>query len=93
MIKTFADKQTAAIFANRKVRNFDMKTMRTAQRKLAMLNRIEHVEELRVPPGNRLEKLSGNRSGQWSIRINNKWRICFEWTEGHAWNVEIVDYH
>ncbi len=93
MIKTFADKQTAAIFANQKVRKLDPGTMRTAQRKLAILHRIESVEELRIPPGNRLERLSGNRSGQWSIRINHKWRICFEWRDGDAWNVEIVDYH
>jgi len=58
-----------------------------------MLNQAGTVENLRVPPGNRLEKLSGDRDGQWSIRINQQWRICFEWREGHAWEVEIVDYH
>ena len=93
MIKTFATKETAAIFANKKIRRFDPKMVRVAQRKLALLNRIERIEELRVPPGNRLEKLSGKRSGQWSIRINDQWRICFEWRDGNAWNVEMVDYH
>ena len=93
MIRTFATKETAAIFANKKIRRFDPQMVRVAQRKLALLNRIERVEELRVPPGNRLEKLSGKRSGQWSIRINDQWRICFEWRDGNAWNVEMVDYH
>ena len=93
MIKTFATTEAAAIFANKRVRRFDPKMLRVAQRKLALLNRIEQVEELRIPPGNRLEKLSGKRSGQWSIRINDQWRICFEWRDGNVWNVEIVDYH
>ena len=93
MIKTFATKETAAIFANQKVRSFDIQILRIAQRKLAQLNRIERLNELRIPPGNRLEKLSGKREGQWSIRINEQWRICFEWQDGNAWNVEIVDYH
>lgn len=78
---------------NQRVRRFDDHTQRAAQRKMALLNRVERVEELRIPPGNRLEKLSGTRAGQWSIRINAQWRICFEWQDGHAWNVEIVDYH
>lgn len=93
MIKTFSNKETAAVFANQKVRRFDVYMLRVAQRKLLQLNRVQQVEELQIPPGNRLEKLSGKRSGQWSIRINEKWRICFEWHSGHAWNVEIVDYH
>jgi len=93
MIKTFATKETAAIFANKKVRGLDPQTLRIAQRKLAQLNRVESIEELRIPPGNRLEKLSGKRAEQWSIRMNKKWRICFDWKDGNAWNVEIVDYH
>lgn len=93
MIKTFADKETAAAFANVRVRRFSEELLQTARRKLAQLNRIEMIEELRIPPGNRLEKLSGTREGQWSIRINGQWRICFEWYNGHSWNVEIVDYH
>ena len=64
-----------------------------ALRKLRMLNRATTVVDLRVPPANRLEKLSGTRSGQWSIRINDQWRICFDWQAGDALNVEIVDYH
>ncbi len=93
MIKTFATKETAAVFVNRKVRRFDIYLLRVAQRKLAQLHRVQHIDELRIPPGNRLEKLSGKRAGQWSIRINDQWRVCFEWREGHAWEVEIVDYH
>ena len=58
-----------------------------------MLNRAERLEDLRIPPGNRLEALRGDRAGQHSIRINAQWRICFEWRDGHVWNVEIVDYH
>jgi len=62
-------------------------------RKLAMLNRAGRIEDLRVPPGNRLETLRGDRAGQWSIRINDRWRICFGFIDGHAFDVEIVDYH
>ncbi|MBN2702262.1 MAG: type II toxin-antitoxin system RelE/ParE family toxin [Methylothermaceae bacterium] len=93
MIKTFGDKETAAVFANLHVRRFNPALLKAARRKLALLNRVASVEELRIPPGNRLEKLSGDREGQWSIRINNQWRVCFEWRDGRAWNVEIVDYH
>jgi proteic killer suppression protein len=64
-----------------------------ALRKLRMLNRAQTLQDLRVPPANRLERLSGDRSGQYSIRINDQWRICFEWRDGHAWRVEITDYH
>ncbi len=64
-----------------------------ALRKLRMLNRAVNLQDLRVPPNNRLEKLSGGRVGQYSIRVNDQWRICFEWKEGNADNVEIVDYH
>jgi len=66
---------------------------RPARRKLLLLDAVQALEELRVPPGNRLEALRGDRGGQWSIRINDRWRICFEWRDGEAWNVEIVDYH
>ena len=93
MIKTFANKETAAVFANERVRRFGEEWLQVARRKLAQLNRIETVEELRIPPGNRLQKLSGGREGQWSIRVNDQWRICFVWLDGHAWEVEIVDYH
>jgi proteic killer suppression protein len=64
-----------------------------ALRKLRMLNRAETLQDLRVPPANRLERLSGDREGQYSIRVNDRWRVCFEWEEGEALNVEIVDYH
>ena len=64
-----------------------------ALRKLRLINRVQKVEELRQPPGNQLEQLKGDRKGQWSIRINRQWRICFHWNEGDASNVEIVDYH
>ncbi|WP_408648036.1 type II toxin-antitoxin system RelE/ParE family toxin [Thiocapsa bogorovii] len=67
--------------------------MQQAQRKLAMLNCAGSLDDLRVPPRNRLETLSGDRDGQCSIRINDQWRLCFEWREGQAWNVLIVDYH
>lgn len=62
-------------------------------RKLRLLNNAASLDELRIPPGNRLEALKGDRAGQWSIRINDQWRICFAWRSGDAWNVEIVDYH
>ena len=93
MIKTFADKETAAVFAQLQVRRFSPELMAAARRKMAVLNRIVSVDELRIPPGNRLERLGGDRAEQWSIRINGQWRLCFEWRNGDAWNVEIVDYH
>lgn len=93
MIKTFANRETAAVFANERVRRFSEEWLQVARRKLAQLNQVETMEELRIPPGNRLQKLSGGREGQWSIRVNDQWRICFIWLNGHAWEVEIVDYH
>ena len=93
MIKTFANKETAAVFANARVRRFGEDWLQVARRKLAQLNRVEAVEELHIPPGNRLKKLAGGREGQWSICVNDQWRICFIWLDGHAWEVEIVDYH
>ncbi|QVL49834.1 MAG: type II toxin-antitoxin system RelE/ParE family toxin [Thiocapsa sp.] len=93
MIKSFADKETAALFAGKRVKRWGPDLMRQAQRKLAMLNRAGSLDDLRMPPGNRLETLSGDRDGQCSIRINDQWRLCFEWREGQAWNVLIVDYH
>ncbi|MEY2343254.1 type II toxin-antitoxin system RelE/ParE family toxin [Acidithiobacillus sp. IBUN Pt1247-S3] len=93
MIMSFADKQTAAVFAGLKVRRFGAELLRMAQRKLAQLHRAGRIEDLAVPPGNRLEKLSGDRNGQWSMRINDQWRICFVWRDSNAWDVEIVDYH
>ena len=93
MIKSFANKETAALFAGHRVRHFGGDWLPAARRKLAQLNRVAMVEELLVPPGNRLERLSGDREGQWSIRINGQWRICFRFHGGDAYEVEIVDYH
>jgi proteic killer suppression protein len=92
MIKTFKCIDTENLFAGCRVSRFT-NIATVAMRKLAMLNRAERLDDLRVPPGNRLEALKGHRKEQYSIRINAQWRICFEWREGHAWNVEIVDYH
>ena len=93
MIKSFADKATAAIFAGELVRRLPQDIQGIARRKLKLIDAVSKVDELRIPPGNRLEMLSGNRVGQWSIRINEQWRICFKWEDGHAAEVEIVDYH
>ena len=75
------------------VRRLGWDIQQTARRKLRMLNNAQSLSDLRVPPGNRLEALRGDRAGQHSIRINDQWRICFEWREGDAFDVEIVDYH
>jgi len=93
MIQTFADKLTAAIFEGSEVRKLPKTIQATARRKLKLIDSAAMFESLRVPPGNRLEALKGDRSGQWSIRINDQWRICFKWRDGHAFDVEIVDYH
>jgi proteic killer suppression protein len=93
MIKSFRDKGTERVFGRERVRRFDLTLQRLAQRKLAMLDAAETLNDLRVPPGNRLEKLTGMRRGQYSIRINDQWRICFQWHHGDAYNVEITDYH
>ncbi|HQY93014.1 MAG: type II toxin-antitoxin system RelE/ParE family toxin [Caldilinea sp.] len=93
MIRSFANKSTAAIFAGREVRRIPREIQQRAAEKLALLNAAQTIDDLRVPPGNRLEKLSGDRSGQWSIRVNNQWRICFTFADGDVFHVEIVDYH
>ena len=92
MIRTFKDKETQKIFERQRSRKLPSDIQQVALRKLRMLNRAETLQDLRVPPANRLERLVGNRNGQYSIRINDQWRICFEWQEGDALNVEIVDY-
>jgi len=92
MIKTFACKDTEHLYAGKNPPKFSAFRSQ-AERKLQMIDAAEDISDLRSPPGNRLEKLSGNRLGQWSIRINDKWRICFEWQNNAAWNVAIVDYH
>lgn len=92
MIKGFRSKETEKVFQRRYSRNFTG-IRRAALRKLLMLDGAESLNDLRVPPSNRLEKLSRDRSGQHSIRINNQWRVCFRWKDGNAYDVEIVDYH
>jgi toxin HigB-1 len=92
MIRSFRDSRVAALFGDRAVPQFRA-IERVARRKLLYLHQARRLEDLRVPPGNRLEALKGDRAGQHSIRINDQWRICFRWTGDHAEDVEIVDYH
>ncbi len=93
MISSFADKETEKVFKRLFSKKLPQNIQRSALRKLRMLNRALDVTDLRVPPGNRLERLEGDREGQYSIRINQQWRICFVWDFGNAYDVEIVDYH
>ena len=93
MIKTFTDKETAALFRGLNTHRFGRQWALAAQKKLTAIDAAASVDDLRAPPGNRLEALKGKRQGQWSIRINAQWRICFRFTDGHAYDVEIVDYH
>jgi proteic killer suppression protein len=93
VIKSFADKRTAAIFAGYTVRGLPLQIQGRARAKLLAIDAAKRMDDLRVPPGNRLEALHGNRQGQHSIRINDQWRLCFEWRDGEAWDVEIADYH
>ena len=93
MIKDYRDRDTQAVAERRRVRRFPEQIQRRAQIKLMMLHNAVDLNDLRVPPGNRLEVLSGDRYGQHSIRINDRWRICFIWEDGDAYRVEIVDYH
>ena len=91
-IVSFRCRDTEALFNGSRVARF-RNIERVAMRKLAMLNRVERVDELRIPPNNRLEALKGDRRGQHSIRVNDQWRICFVWRDDGANQVEIVDYH
>ncbi len=93
MIKTFRDKSTAAIFVGRRVKTLPPEIQQRAREKLTMLHQAINMNDLRIPPANRLEALSGDRQGQHSIRINRQWRICFVWNGGDIENVEITDYH
>lgn len=93
MIEGFADAETEQIWSGRRSRRLPPDIQAVALRKLRLLNQARVLEDLRVPPGNRLEALRGDRRGQHSIRINDQWRICFVWREGGAFDVEIVDYH
>ncbi len=93
MIRTFKSKEAEKIFKRERSRKLSFEIQKVAFRKLRMINRSQSINDLRVPPANRLEKLKGNRTGQYSIRINDQWRICFEWHDNDAFKVEIVDYH
>ena len=93
MIRSFRDPEARRIFEREGSRPFGKGVQKAALRKLTMLDAAETVEDLRVPPGNRLEKLAGDREGQYNIRINDQRRICIRWRDGDAHDVEIVDYH
>jgi proteic killer suppression protein len=93
VIKSFGDRDTKRLSDREPVRRYPADLRRTMLRKLVALDAAEALEDLRVPPGNRLEKLKGDRAGQHSIRVNDQWRICFRWKDGDAHEVEIVDYH
>jgi proteic killer suppression protein len=93
MIKSFASKETEKLFDRQRSRKLPQSIQRSARRKLNMLDAAESLQDLRIPPANHLEKLSGDRAHQHSIRINKQWRICFEWRNGHSYDVEITDYH
>ena len=93
MIRTFRDPDTEALFQRRRPRRLPSSLQRVALRKLVILDAADSLADLRVPPGNRLEPLKGDRAGQHSIRINDQWRICFLWTPAGPRDVEIVDYH
>jgi len=93
VIRTFKDAETQKIYQRERSRKLPPDIQQVALRKLRMINNAINLNDLRVPPANRLEKLSGDRAGQHSIRINDQWRICFEWRGSDALNVEITDYH
>jgi proteic killer suppression protein len=93
VIRSFADKLTAAVFANRRPKGFPSDILASARRKLAIIDAAKTLDDTNLPPGNRLEALRGDRAGQYSIRINSQWRICFVWKDDGAYDVGIVDYH
>ena len=93
MIKSFRDKETEKIYSRERSAKLPGDIQQIALRKLRMINNAQNIHDLRIPPSNRLEKLGGDRKGQYSIRINDQWRICLVWTDNDAYNVEITDYH
>lgn len=93
VIRSFRGKDTEAIWGRRYIKKLSPELSRLTYNKLVLINAAESINDLRVPPGNRLEKLSGNRAGQYSVRVNDQWRICFTWSTAGAGNVELVDYH
>jgi proteic killer suppression protein len=93
VIQNFKDKEAQKVFERKHSRKLPLDIQQVALRKLRMLNRAETLQDLRVPPANRLERLVGDREGQYSIRVNDQWRICFVWQNGDALDGEIVDYH
>jgi proteic killer suppression protein len=93
MIRGFRDQETERVFARQPSRRLSSAVCRAALKKLLILDAAERIDDLRIPPGNRLEKLAGGREGRYSIRINDQWRLCFAWRDGDAHEVEIVDYH
>ncbi|RKP44898.1 type II toxin-antitoxin system RelE/ParE family toxin [Trinickia fusca] len=92
-IHNFVDRETALIWAGQRSRRLPADIQQVARRKLRMLNNAHELADLKIPPANRLEALKGDRAGQYSIRINDQWRVCFRWDDGHAHDVQIVDYH
>ncbi|HNV69621.1 MAG TPA: type II toxin-antitoxin system RelE/ParE family toxin [Candidatus Ozemobacteraceae bacterium] len=93
MIKSFRCKETERLFHREVARRLPSEIIESARMKLEMLDAAEVIEDLRIPPSNHLEKLSGNRAGQYSIRINRQWRVCFRWQSGNAFDVDVADYH
>jgi toxin HigB-1 len=93
VLRSFADKEAERVWRRQRVRKLDQGTQRSALRKLLILDAAETLDDLRVPPGSRLEKLKGDRAGSYSVRINQQWRVCFRWTAAGPEDVEIVDYH
>jgi proteic killer suppression protein len=93
VIRSFRDRDTERLFHREPVRKWGPDVQRLGLRKLRVLDAATSTDDLRAPPGNRLEKLRGDRAGQWSIRVNDQWRLCFQWRDGDAYAVELVDYH
>ena len=93
MIKSFRNAETEKVFSRQHSRRLPGDIQRSAHRKLLQIHAATRIDSLRIPPGNRLEPLTGRRAGQYSIRINRQWRICFNWDDGNAYDVEIADYH